>query len=283
MRARAVVVAVALLAMAGEAAAESWESVGAPAGGGAEALGGYSAGCVRGAVALPADGPGFQVMRPGRRRFFGHPVLVSFIEDLGAAAKRAKLGAFLVGDLAQPRGGPAPSGHSSHQSGLDVDIWFWAPRSASRRPLPKRARERLQPRSVIDARAKTLGPHWRPRMARLLERAARDERVARIFVNPVIKRALCDRGGDRGWLRKLRPWYGHDRHFHVRLRCPAGSEECVDQAELPPGDGCDQIAWWFREDAAADRAKSQKKYQSRVGGRPELPGRCTEVLASPAP
>ena len=59
----------------------------------------------------------------------------------------------------------------------------------------------------------------------MLEVAASDPVVDRIFVNPVIKRELCTHEPPGSlWLRKLRPWWGHHDHFHVRLRCPPGSE-----------------------------------------------------------
>src|SRR5262245_38981071 len=96
-----------------------------PTRGPAHSIGGYSAGCIEGAVALPKRGSGFKVVHPERKRMFGHPLLVGLIRDVGK--KVAKLHLTLgVGDLAQPRGGPAPSGHASHQTGLDVDLQFGA-------------------------------------------------------------------------------------------------------------------------------------------------------------
>ena len=77
--------------------------------------------------------------------------------------------------------------------------------------------------------------------------AAEDNDVTRIFVNPAIKQQLClDAGNDRQWLRKVRPWFQHRAHMHVRLRCPAGSLECEDQAPPPAGDGCGaELQSWF--------------------------------------
>ena len=72
--------------------------------------------CVRGA--------GFRVQRPERNRTWGHPSLVAFVRELGARVKKLRLPLIAVGDLGQPRGGPAPSGHASHQSGLDADVAF---------------------------------------------------------------------------------------------------------------------------------------------------------------
>ena len=57
--------------------------------------------------------------------------------------------------------------------------------------------------------------------------------VARIFVHPAIKKALCQMapqvGKDTSWLGKVRPWWNHHYHFHIRLTCPPGSEGCENQ------------------------------------------------------
>ena len=90
-------------------------------------IGGYSAGCIDGAVALPKVGDGFRVAKPERNRVFGHPLLVGLIRDLGEQLVALKASPLSVGDLGQPRGGPAPTGHASHQTGLDVDLWFLPP------------------------------------------------------------------------------------------------------------------------------------------------------------
>ena len=43
---------------------------------------------------------------------------------LAESGKRVGWNGLLIGDMSQPRGGPMLNGHSSHQIGLDVDIWF---------------------------------------------------------------------------------------------------------------------------------------------------------------
>jgi penicillin-insensitive murein endopeptidase len=252
-----------------EAPATLWSRFTTPSSGEARAIGGYSSGCIEGAVALPTTGPGFRVALPGRGRVYGHPALIGFLEQLGQAVARAKLNPLTVGDLGQPRGGPAPTGHASHQTGLDVDLWFTPATGANAV-------------SMVDGDRPS--PRFTPEVARLLELAAPDPRVDRIFVNPVLKRALCERaaGGDRRWLQRIRPWWGHADHFHVRLACPAGSPECVAQPALPPGDGCDTLAWWFDKKALAERAREHQSYSSRVGAAPELPERCRAMLASPS-
>jgi penicillin-insensitive murein DD-endopeptidase len=103
--------------------------------------------------------------------------------------------------------------------------------------------------------------------------------VARIFVNPAIKRALCrEAGPDRAWLAKIRPWWGHNYHFHVRLSCPRGESECRDQALPPPGDGCGkELDWWFTEEALHP-APSPPRKPLRLA---DLPQACAALVATP--
>jgi penicillin-insensitive murein DD-endopeptidase len=265
-----------------EAGSMRWHEVRLPAKGPAEAIGGYSAGCVRGAQALPQQGPGYQIMRPSRRRGFGHPTLIDFLRKLGSGAKQAGLSTVLIGDLGQARGGPAPSGHASHQSGLDVDIWYWAPDLANTRPLTRREREQIAALSIVDEKAQRVDAEQVTRVEGLLAIAARDERVTRIFVNPVIKHTLCQRTyADRSFLNKLRPWWGHDDHFHVRLACPAESKLCESQAKVEAGDGCAEVASWLTPEALAAREKEHQRYRAKVGAVPKLPEACEAILNAP--
>ena len=124
------------------------------------------------------------------------------------------------------------SGHTSHQVGLDVDIWFT--------PMPDhlQSREEREFSSATDVVAPDLldvDPEvWTHTHTELIRTAAQDPAVTRIFVNAAIKKALCrEAGADRNWLSKVRPWYGHAEHFHVRIACPADSSECKPQP--PPG------------------------------------------------
>jgi penicillin-insensitive murein DD-endopeptidase len=227
----------------------TWSDVLEPAPGSPRVIGSYAAGCVQGTVPLPLEGLGFQVMRLSRRRFFGHPVLVRYLQELGAAAAQQGLGVLSIGDLGQPRGGPMPNGHRSHQNGLDADIWFWLWGDGKTPPVA--ARETVEAPSMLTADGRALDRrHWSQRQVDVLWLAAGFAGVARIFVNPVIKKTVCEEFPGAPWLQKLRPWWGHDDHFHVRLRCPAGETTCQDQDSLPAGDGCGaDLAWWFSEEA----------------------------------
>ncbi|MDA8229974.1 MAG: penicillin-insensitive murein endopeptidase [Magnetospirillum sp.] len=237
----AVVLMLAAGTAAGAGSADPWADIRVPASGRPEAIGSPAAGCLAGAVALPPDGDGYQAIRLERNRFYGHPDTIAFIRRLGRKAKGAGLGILLIGDMAQPRGGPMSFGHGSHQTGLDVDIWF----RMAQRPLT--AAERAEPQPVSMVAGRHVDPsRWSGAQVRLLRLAAETPEVDRIFVNPAIKAELCGSvTGDRAWLRKIRPWWGHDEHFHVRLACPKDDPACAAQAPVPEGDGCGaELAWW---------------------------------------
>jgi penicillin-insensitive murein DD-endopeptidase len=80
---------------------------------------------------------------------------------------------------------------------------------------------------------------WTPLHTKLIKRAASYSEVDRIFVHPAIKKVLCEQAGkDRAWLAKVRPWWNHYYHFHVRLTCPPGAEGCEGQKPVSGDDGC---------------------------------------------
>lgn len=247
----------------------------------ARAIGGYSRGCLAGGAPLAVDGPNWQAMRLSRNRNWGHPALIAYLERLaGDAARRDGWPGLLVGDLAQPRGGPMLTGHASHQIGLDADIWLT--------PMPDRRlsaqeREEISATSMLKEGTLEIDPaRWTEAHHRLIRRAAAYDEVARIFVHPGIKKALCDRAGaDRDWLGKVRPWYGHHYHFHVRLACPDGAADCKDQAPPAAGDGCGaELAYWLGpEPWAPPKTPPKPKPPITVA---DLPNACSTVLAAPA-
>ncbi|HYH38434.1 MAG TPA: penicillin-insensitive murein endopeptidase [Azospirillum sp.] len=222
----------------------------------AQPIGSYANGCIADARELPPEGSGYQTVNLSRGRNFGHPALVEYVSTLAQRAGAEGLGRLAVGDLSQPRGGRMPSGHASHQIGLDVDVWFDLDLPA----LPRGERERTDFPSMVDVSGQRIDPgRFGPRQRRLLQLAAGDPRVTRIFVNPAIKLALCEgETGDRAWLRKVRPWFGHASHFHVRLECPPDAADCVPQSPVPPGEGCDaELLSWFepRKDTPREPAR----------------------------
>jgi penicillin-insensitive murein endopeptidase len=263
-------------------AAESepdWGDVALPSAPPARAIGGHARGCLAGAAPLPLDGTGYEVMRPSRNRFYGHPVAVDFVREFAAAMRAKGWPGLLVGDLARPRGGPMGQGHHSHQTGLDIDIWF---QPAPERILSPPEREEISAISMVDEQGTGVDlATWTADRVELLRTAAGFPQVDRIFVNAAIKQGLCRSvGDDRDWLAKIRPWWGHDDHFHVGLRCPEGDPACVDrQPPVPMGDGCDAtLAWWFSEEAKEELRKLRAA-PPRPLTLDDLPPACRSVLA----
>ncbi|MBK3803761.1 penicillin-insensitive murein endopeptidase [Azospirillum brasilense] len=250
----------------------AWSQVSGPALGPAQSIGGYAAGCITGAQALPGEGTGYQVIRMSRQRYYGHPELIDYLKGFGRKVAAAGLGTALIGDMGQARGGPMSFGHASHQIGLDADVWL----RLDHPPMGRNARESLSEIKYVDYGRVRVTEDWSERQAQLVRIAASDPRVTRIFVNPAIKLAMCRHSWpDRAFLRKLRPWHGHDGHMHIRLGCPAGSPQCEDQRDIPDGDGCgDEVASWLGSVypvVERHNGKPQPRYVS-------MPPACTAVL-----
>ncbi|MEM7619507.1 MAG: penicillin-insensitive murein endopeptidase [Pseudomonadota bacterium] len=249
----------------------------------ARSFGSYVKGCLAGGRRLAINGPAWQAMRLSRNRNWGHPKLVSYVERLATDSKnKDRWPGLLVGDLSQPHGGPMLTGHRSHQIGLDADIWFYP---MPRRRLTQAEREKISAISMLSSNKLSVNSKvWKPGHVHLLKRAVSYPEVARVFVHPAIKKALCraTRGQDQSWLRRIRPWWGHHYHFHVRLKCPAESSECQNQPE--PGDkpGCGkELDYWYKLLTA--KPKKPKKPVKKKKRRPlqlaDLPRACSTLVA----
>lgn len=244
----------------------------------ARSIGSYAKGCVAGAKALPIDGETWQVMRLSRNRMWGHPDLIAFLERL---AKRVPSvngwPGLLVGDISQPRGGPMLTGHASHQLGLDADVWL-TPMPKDR--LSRLDREEMSATDMVREDRLDIDPAvWTPQHTALLKAVSKEPQVARIFVNAAIKKALCrEAGTDRGWLTKIRPMFGHNYHFHIRLSCPDGEETCGDQDPPPSGDGCGaELARWFTPQMLFPKPGLPRPPMTLAA----LPPECRRVLVAP--
>ncbi|MCF3592713.1 penicillin-insensitive murein endopeptidase [Rhodobacteraceae bacterium LMO-12] len=242
--------------------------------------GSYAKGCIAGAVRLPETGPTWQAMRLSRNRNWGHPETIDYIRTLSAfAARQPGWKGLYIGDISQPRGGPMLTGHRSHQIGLDVDIWMLPPK---RLDLSSGEREKLSSISMRRSKGAYTNGDWSNQHREILKAAASDPRVARIFVFPGAKVDMCKWAkGNRKWLSKIRPWWGHHYHFHVRLKCPRGMRGCVNQADPPAGDGCNEAQEWVNNilnPPPPDPNYKPKKRRELVLS--DLPSQCVDVLRS---
>jgi penicillin-insensitive murein endopeptidase len=251
-----------------------------PSLGQAMAIGYYPRGCLSGGVELPVNGATWQVMRLSRNRNWGHPSLVRFVEKFAAkAAKATGWNGIMVGDLAQPRGGPTPTGHMSHQTGLDVDIWFM-PMPDHR--LSRQERDSISAINVVASDWKQLNPKfWTPQHVAFIRTAVEQPEVERVLVNAVIKKELCRvTGKSASWMKKVRPWYGHHDHIHVRLRCPDGSNNCRHQPSVPGDEGCGKsLDFWFSDKVLKPKKRFAVKKPLTLA---DLPAACKTVLGAPA-
>ena len=256
----------------------------------ARSIGGYAKGCLAGGVSLPINGPDWQVMRLSRNRNWGNPRLLDYLERL-ASDTRALDGwpGLLVGDMSQPRGGPMLTGHTSHQIGLDADIWLTV---MPDHILTPQEREDMSAVSMLKDPFSVDPAIFTTLQMKLIRRAASYPQVARIFVHPAIKKALCQQaaaiGKDTSWLGKVRPWWNHHYHFHVRLTCPPGAEGCENQKPATGDNGCGQeLTNWYAmlKKAAIEMAKPAVPGAKPWVGRPpltmaQLPKECGTVLTS---
>ncbi|MFN2424885.1 MAG: penicillin-insensitive murein endopeptidase, partial [Candidatus Binatia bacterium] len=228
----------------------------------------YWKGCYTGGLQFPAAGKHWQAMRLSRNRNWGHPLLISFLERFSSkAAEASGWPGILIGDMSQPRGGPMLTGHSSHQLGIEADIWL---RPMPTRPWTNEENDEVRSTDLLRADRKDVDPKvYTPGHFAVLRAAAQEPEVARVFVNAAIKKALCrDAGTDRSWLRKIRPAAGHNYHFHIRLACPQGQPGCIDQTAPENGDGCGkELDYWFSGDVL----------KPKTGG----PGKSISVSAMP--
>ena len=247
----------------------------------ARSIGFYAKGCLAGAQALPINGQAWQVMRLSRNRNWGNPVMIAFLERFSKEVPSINgWPGLLVGDISQPRGGPMITGHASHQVGLDADIWL--------SPMPdhtlsREEREFMSATNVVRPDGLDVDySKWTPAHMKLIEAAAEQPEVERIFVNPAIKKAICrDASGDRSWLDKVRPMWGHNYHFHVRIACPAGEPTCRPQEPVTAGEGCDaSLAWWFKPEVLHPRLNPDAKPRAPIT-MADMPAACRQVLVSP--
>ena len=258
------------------AAPQDWQQIKRPIpaeDGRPQPIGSYTNGCLIGAQPLPYKGVGYQVIRMNKNRYYGHPDMIRYLQRLGQRVKAAGLPTMLVGDIAMPGGGRFLTGHASHQMGLDADIWLRMGSMSDTDALNSDGKGLL----VVNRKAQRVDESvWTANHAKLIKLAAEDPKVTRIFVNPAIKLKLCQTvKGDRSWLQKIRPWFGHDSHFHVRLTCPADAAYCENQTPVAAGDGCgaELYSWFEPKKPSAETVKPKVT--------PPEPFLCQQVLTSP--
>jgi len=138
--------------------------------------------------------------------------------------------------------------HKSHQVGLDIDFYLFSTVG--------------DPHDMVDTGKGVTGVFEFEGSWWLLGYLARHHAVDRFFVAPEIKVALCEKrdefrdwkGKERVILRRIRAWFGHRDHAHMRLLCPRGEPLCFSRAkEIPSGDGCAEARTWLKDPTHVER------------------------------
>ncbi len=207
-----------------------------------QAIGFYNNGALVHASELAnPEGNGWLKIVRGRGRRYGSTELLDLLT--GAAAEiHANFPAgerLQIADIAQEQGGRI-SGHDSHQNGLDADIIYFRMNHQEQDPSDDSGLH-----EIFVAKGKVTPNFDLERNWRLVQKLAASNQVNRIFMDPVIKLALCDYAKsihefseDSDALRRIRPLVNHQNHMHVRINCPANSPKCTVQEDPPLGSGC---------------------------------------------
>jgi len=226
-------------------------------GGGSLSWGTHSRGALLGAVALPIEGDGYQIHPDwrGRDRSFAIEELVGGLTRAFALMRQTVPGSLAyVGDLSLRRGGDS-SMHRSHESGRDVDIFYYAAdrEGKSLTNLPAMLRFADDGRAKAWSSAKP-GQHQRQPLpdahldlrqtwalvASLLSDPMME--VQWIFIHQPLAELLLQeaerenadlalRARAREILHQPTDARPHDDHMHVRVFCPVQSRMfgCVDK------------------------------------------------------
>ncbi|MBC7427416.1 MAG: penicillin-insensitive murein endopeptidase [Bacteriovorax sp.] len=236
-----------------------------------EAIGEYSLGCLQGAQTFNGNELGLLLSQMKRGRYWGHPALIKLLTNAGEEFNKSHK-KIILGDLSQSRGGPTLTGHNSHQTGLDVDVWFKILTDKDQPSLRALETEDMKPISELG-----------DDQIKLIKFFASDSSVERIFINPTFKKRLCS---DNGALKltseeqhKMRAWWGHDDHIHVRLKCPSDSPSCESQKPVPEGTGCgEELNWWFTDDAKVTDSSWEDLKSAYLDKVKKLPAQCSFYL-----
>lgn len=242
----------------------------------AKVYGDYNRGCLTESAALPEYGIGYQSTRRSRQMFYAHPETIKAIETLGAKVFTEGLGTVLIGNLSKKNGGPLFEHSISHQNGLDFDVSYFV----SKEPLSDVMSQNYEFKSLLGYEKNKLNQKlWDEKIAELLKVTAELPQVERILVDPLIKKQLCETEKQEEWFSKIRPWFKHDNHFHVRLKCPQDSPDCVPQAPPSRDFGCEgpEFEWWFSEEAHLMRLGKLKKPSADKKATP-YPEVCQSIL-----
>ena len=211
-----------------------------------ESIGSHANGALRHPAILLTKGDGYSIGEPWRQRHSnrGSDELVEAIVRGSRVVARTQAGSVAaIGDLSHAGGGGSAE-HKSHQSGRDVDIFYYALHPNGLPALPGEA--------MIHYDRAGRSVAWSPaRGHRAPPEAVPEVRFDNRRNWRMVRSLLLDPDVEVQWIFVQRDSEPHDDHMHVRVFCDPDDrdEGCVDKG--PP-------RWW----------KKHWKYMRPPFGRP---------------
>lgn len=226
-------------------------------------MGWHARGTLRGATRLPATGDGYVIPHPWREResAFGTSDLIGALVRAARNVERTRPGSLaIIGDVSHKTGGGSRE-HRSHQSGRDVDVFFYST-GARGVPVPPTATPvhfdrqgkairwsppsgTTAPRESVPERSFDTARNWAFVRALLMDPGVE---VQWIFVQRDLTNLLLEEGAREGdspallaraavVLRQPSDSEPHDDHMHIRVYCGTSEREqgCADRGPL---------RWW---------------------------------------
>jgi penicillin-insensitive murein endopeptidase len=256
---------------------------------GSASIGTHADGTLRHPTLLPFDGDGYMVPRPWRvrRANYGTDALVGAVVRAARAVERSDPGGVAaIGDMSRRSGGDSAE-HKSHQSGRDVDVFFYGVDRDGRPVRPGDAMFHFAP----DGRAVRWSPPHGVRAPAAAVPAVRfdarrnwaivrallsdpETEVQWIFIHRGLAAALlheATRAGDDPALvarasfimRQPSDAEVHDDHMHIRFYCAPEDRRlgCIDKGP---------VRWW----------KKMWKYMGVPYGRPPADAVDADAIAA---
>jgi penicillin-insensitive murein endopeptidase len=204
-----------------------------------QAVGIYYEGHLINAMDIGLSGPGFIKLFTHRSTGWGTFDVIALIKQAAdkLISQFPNQEPLQIGDICSQHGGPLLS-HLSHQNGLDADIRLLAKNHHVQSPETLSGFDESY---VVNGK---ISPNFDyERNWLLIKTLVNTERINRIFLDKVIKKALCkyaksinEAKANEEALRRIEHFDEHTDHIHIRLTCPQNSPHCQSQ-EDPPDDG----------------------------------------------
>ena len=183
--------------------------------------------------------------------------------------------------MAQARGGPMLTGHTSHQLGLDADIWLTP---MPDRELTRQEREEMSATDMVrrrQARHRSVGLD--AGACRAHPRRGAEPAIERILVNPAIKKALCREADRRPRLVAQGASVVGAQLSHASAHRLPGRQSGMQAAGSDAGtEGCGaDLDYWFRDAILNPPPPKEPPKPKPPLTMADLPPSCKQIVFTP--